>query len=386
MKQIALLSACNDNYGSLLQSCAFQHYLAMLGIDAEIIVYTGRPFLKQILRLFNLPLLRMKTKSVYREVSCKLFRPELQRRFQCRARQFERFRKDYLHIAAPIADRAQLLLCPDRYDVFIVGSDQLWNPVNVGTDFFTLNFVPDHRLKLSYATSFGVDRIPASLTATYRRYLQRFDEVSTREHSGQSLIPEIAGRDVPVVCDPTMLVDRTFWDGIKGEKPLIEGDYIFCYFIGPRPDIRAYAKEFGRKTGLRIASLPHIDEYVTADADFGDVQLFDVGPAEFVNLIANATYVLTDSFHGTVFSVVYEKSFFTFNRFRQEGKGSMNSRISSLLQVLGIPERRIDVEVDMKHLDELTIDYDSVNRNLSLFRSQSVDYLHKLATLIHNRS
>ncbi len=385
MKQIALLSACNDNYGSLLQSCAFQHYMSMLGIDAEIIVYTGRPFLKQILRLFHLPLVRMKTKAMYRDWSCRIFHSDLRRQLLRRSQRFADFRRNNLKIAPVIADRAQLLRCPDRYDVFIVGSDQLWNPINLGTDFFTLNFVPDEMLKLSYATSFGVDRIPALLTAKYRHYLQRFDEISTREKSGQIIIREIAGRDVPLVCDPTMLVDRTFWDRIKGTKSLVEGKYIFCYFIGARPDIRAYAKEIGRKTGLRIVSLPHIDEFVRADVNFGDVQLFDVGPAEFVNLIANAAYILTDSFHGTVFSVLYEKLFFTFNRFKREGAGSMNSRISSLLHVLGISERRIDVCDDVERVCGLTIDYDAVNRNLSGFRTHSLEYLRKLALLINNR-
>lgn len=384
MKSTVLLSACNDNYGSLLQTYAFQQYLAKHKVNAPIIVYTGRPFLRQVARLFNLPLLRMKMRAVYRDWSARILRPALQKQLLERVTCFESFREHYLTIAPAVMSRRQLVECGQRYDAFIVGSDQLWNPINMGTDFFTLNFVPDGKLKLSYATSFGVSNIPVSLRTKYRQFLQRFDMLSTREKSGQILIRDIAQREASVVCDPTLLHGRDFWDSIKGEVPIVKGEYIFCYFIGARIDVRKYAMEFSQKTGLPIVVLPHIDEYVKADEEFGDKALFDIGPAEFVNLIANATYVLTDSFHGTVFSLLYGTPFYTFNRFRSDGGGSMNSRISSLLEIVGVPERRVEVDMSVDDLLEMDLDRDKVEVELSKFRSKSQAYLSEMIEYLNS--
>lgn len=383
MKLTALLSACNDNYGSLLQTYAFQQYLRKHKVDARIIVYTGRPFLRQVARLFNMPLLRMKMRAVYRDWSARILRPALRSQLLERAVRFKAFREKYLTIAPAITSRRQLAECAQRYDVFIVGSDQLWNPVNVGTDFFTLNFVPDGKLKLSYATSFGVSHIPASLHRKYRHYLRRFDRLSTREKSGQTLIRDLAQRDAAVVCDPTLLQERDFWDTLKGEAPIVAGEYIFCYFIGSRADVRAHAMKFREKTGLPIVVLPHIDEYVKSDVGFGDRALYDVGPAEFVNLIAHATYVLTDSFHGTVFSLLYGKRFYTYNRFRSEGGGSMNSRISSLLEIAGAPERRVEVDRLVEELLGMEPNSLKIDQNLAQFREQSIAYVSELIACIN---
>ena len=126
-----------------------------------------------------------------------------------------------------------------------------------------------------------------------------------------------------------------------------------------------------KQTGLRIVTCPFLDNYVESDRQFGDVQLFDMDSADFVNLIRNAAYVLTDSFHGSVFSILYHKQFITFNRFL-EGSNSRNSRIDSLCAILGLGERRYDGDITVIDRE---IAYERVDERIAGLRESSIDYL-----------
>ena len=134
-----------------------------------------------------------------------------------------------------------------------------------------------------------------------------------------------------------MLTDRKRWDELSEDCPFVSEKYIFCYFIGNNPNQREFAKKLAQKTGCKILAIKHIDEYIKSDDDFGDIDYLEVGPKEFVNFIRYATYVCTDSFHGTIFSIMYNKNFFTFKRFSDSQKSSMNSRVKNILSIVGCP-------------------------------------------------
>ena len=186
---------------------------------------------------------------------------------------------------------------------------------------------------------------------------------------------ELTGRDVPVVCDPTALLTREQWDELKSDKKYVDGKYIFCYFLGANPAHREFANRVKELTGYQIVALQHIDEFVKNDLTFGDVTPYDVGPQDFVNLLSNAEIVLTDSFHGTMFSIYYHKNFYTFSRFIEGKKESTNSRIVSILSLMGLLDRKLSATEDATKCLNKTIDWENVQKKLDRFREMSYKWL-----------
>ena len=162
---------------------------------------------------------------------------------------------------------------------------------------------------------------------------------------------------------------------IQKEEPIIKGKYIFCYFLGKNIEHRKFAERLKEKTGYKIVSLNHADEYVKYSDMFADEAPYDVGPAEFLNMIRNAEYVCTDSFHGTVFSLINNVKFFTFRRYNSKSKVSTNSRIDSLLGIVNLKERLINGDEDVEKEIEKKIDFENVNIKLEEFRNSSKEFL-----------
>ena len=278
-------------------------------------------------------------------------------------------------MSGPYTDFAELTQNIGGYTDYIVGSDQLWLPVNVVGDYYTLNFVPDNINKVSYSTSFGVSVVPKKYKQQYIKFLNRIDHLSVREKTGQRLVKELTGRDAELVCDPTLLLNKDEWLKLAvPPKTHIDGDYIFCYFLGTNIAHRKFAERLKAMTGYKIVSINHCDEYVKYSEKFADYAPYDVGPREFLYLIRNAKYVLTDSFHGTVFSLVMNTPFFSFRRFKAN-KVSTNSRIDTLLEVVGLTERILRGDEDVREVTSLPIDFNNVNSELENYRQRSDAFL-----------
>jgi len=382
MKKIGLVAVHNPNYGSLLQTYALHSYLKETGYDNEIILYTKTKGWKQFARLSNLSLVKMKGQVVFRDLYCKLFHRQIFMGLQARKRKFDKFKREYLDFSKEYVGWNSLLKANEVYDTFIIGSDQVWNPINIGTDFFNLLFVHEDKYKISYGSSFGVSAIPTYQMKKTAFYLNRIQSLSTRESSGQRIIEKLTGKKATVVCDPTLLINKKYWDELKGEDKFIGEKYIFCYFLGDNLQHRNFANRLAEKTGLKIVALQHLDEFVKSDIDFADIKPFEAGPEEFVNLICNAEYILTDSFHGTIFSILYHKFFFTFSRFECEGKASTNSRIDSLLELAGIPERHIRATADLNKCLDMQINFDIVDAKMAKYQDLSRKYLDEALAII----
>ena len=247
--------------------------------------------------------------------------------------------------------------------------------MNLGGDFFTMTFIPDDKVKIAYAPSFGVGKIPDSQKEKTKTYLQRIDYISVRENEGIKIVKELAGRDVPQVVDPTILVDKSVWDKAKGQR-LISEEYILCYFISSNSKYRKFAKKLSNKTGLKIVSIPHVDEFVKSDEYFGDIVPEGVGPLQFVNLVSNASYVCTDSFHGSVFSTLYETPFFTFRRCNNNKPDSTNSRLYSFLNLIGMEDRLYNADHELATQDLSNLDFTKAKMNLQKMRNESISYLN----------
>lgn len=364
------------NYGSALQSYATQHILDQLDLENETINYSvaNESFFRRvniILHKLRYPSVRKAKYDKYIGKNKICTSEEYEKGIKSRTKAFDEFVKSQIRFSTPIMDRKQLKEQSLKYSTIIVGSDQLWLPENIEEDYYTLSWVPKGIKRVSYATSFGVASIPSITRKKTKKFLSEMDNISVRELSGANIVKEISGKIAEVVLDPTLLLTKEEWDNLSSGDRIIEEKYIFCYFMAKGESKRKFAKELKEKTGYKIVVLRHLDEFISDDENFGDYAPYDIGPSEFINLIKNAEYVCTDSFHGTVFSIINHREFFTFNRYEKETQGSTNTRLASLLQILGL-ENRINNEVLN---DENTIDYKQVDSKLLKLRDSSIKYL-----------
>lgn len=376
-KQVGICACYSTlNYGSMLQSFATQEAINKLGYTAEFIRYKKKKspafIIKQIPRLLNGNLMFDKWLALKKKLLLSLY-PSVKHSDNQRKELFRKFGDQYYKcFSEEYYGYENLQKAANKYDTVLVGSDQLWTPGGLPTNFYNLMFVPDAVNKVSYATSFGVSNIPWYQKKRTRRYLRRIDHLSVREIRGAEIVGALADREAKVVADPTLLLTAQEWDERIPSKQIVEFPYVFCYFLGENEMHREIAEEFGRKARLQIVSTPALDSFVKRDLAFGDEQRFDVGPDDFVNLIRNAEYILTDSFHGTVFSILYHKRFLTLPRF-SAGVQSRNSRIESILRLAGL-ERRLYRENLIDEIQE-DIDYSEVDKHIEELRRNSYEFL-----------
>ena len=371
----------NHNYGSMLQSFATLVKLEDLGVEYEIIDYSHPRTLEFYLgaagRLANRDFVYSKAR-LFRKKAGKKLHPDFAANEAVRGEKFGRFVKErFRNFSEPINDYLKLRQYAEKFTDVLVGSDQLWLPSGNGTNFYNLMFAPRACNRIAYAASFGVSSIPAHQRKETAEYLDKIRHISLREESGQRIVKELTGRDVPVILDPTMVLTREQWDGAIPDRAVTGGEYLFCYFLGNNPSHREEASALAKSLGLKIVTLRHLDEYIASDEKFGDEAPYDIGPEEFVNLIRHAKYVCTDSFHGSVFSILYHKQFISFNRYG-DGKNSRNSRLDTLFGNIGIDRR---FHGDLKSEIRSEIDYDAVDSKLEVLRGKSDRFIRTALSL-----
>ena len=348
MKQKVGIVSCyfKHNYGSMLQAYATQQILDNMGIENETInVDENIHFINgkkkyYITQIANLSFIKSKLGMIKLKFDKKL-KKDLGKNIAIRDKKYEEFKKEF-RLTKPYKTYKELNEECTRYSDIIVGSDQLWLPVNVIADYYTLNWVEDKINKISLATSFGVSKIHNKYKEKYSKFLNRIENLSVREKSGVKLVKELSQKDAMLACDPTLLLTKEEWQKIAVKDKIVKDKYILCYFLGKSIEHRKFAEKLKQKTGYKIVSLNHADEYVKYSDIFADETPYDIGPRQWINLIENAEYVCTDSFHGTIFSLINNKNFFTFERYNSKNsKISTNSRIYSLLETVQLKERLI---------------------------------------------
>lgn len=378
MSKLAIITGYHiKNYGSALQAYATQKVINDMEIESECIQYEKTKNIKQALRVFNIPLLKTKLSVIYKKLYAKKNYDKIGKNFEIRNQIFDKFVNDNFKISKKYHGYNELKENIKNYDAVLLGSDQVWNPLNFGSHYYTLEFVPNNIPKIAYAPSFGVSKIPNSQKTKTKAYLNRIEYISVREKKGQEIVRELTGREVPVVVDPTLLLTLEEWKKIYRSERIVKEKYIFCYFLGTNKNHRKFANRLKEKTGYKIVTLPHMDEIVKDDFNFGDEQIYNAGPSEFLNLISNAEYICTDSFHGTVFSIIHNKTFFTFSRYEETQNASTNSRLKSLLGILGIEERLYKSTIEPEDVMDDKIDYQAVKEKLNKIKESSKDYLTK---------
>ena len=341
-----------------MQALATERAVEALGHECEILDY----YVGQSNALFRRP---TGPAAAAADAHTALHYAALKRRQQ----RFDDFQARELRITPRRYRSLEELRAAPPYDVYLSGSDQIWNP----------SIFPDRRFdpvffsaftegrKIAYAPSFGVPRIPEGMEEELRGYLAGFSHIAVRETQGRRIVEEITGRDVPVVLDPTLLLRREDWSGLARD-PGISGDYILCYCISRPEALTPYIETLARETGLPVVQLCGIRRPVIRGAKL----VLDAGPAEFLGLFRGASYVCTNSFHGTVFSVQFGKPFFTAAA-PSERKAPELSRTYSLLSRLGL-EGRIIGKGDSA-LPGDAIDWQGAEEKLERARQESLRYL-----------
>lgn len=352
------------HYGALLQAAATERAVESLGGQCEIIDY----YVNQNNALFRKP---TGVGSAAADAHTALHYKALKARYQ----RFETFAKDHLRISGHRFESLEELRNAELpYDLILSGSDQIWNPKIFPDGHFDPVFFGafSQRRKIAYAPSFGVPHIPEGMEEELRRYLREFSHISVREKQGQKIVRDTTGQEVPVVLDPTLLLTAEQWSGMAA-APDLDGGYILCYCISRPGALAPYIHQLAEKTGLPVVQLCGIRQKVHPKARC----VLDAGPAEFLGLFQHASYVCTNSFHGTVFSVQFQRPFFTAVA-PSELAEPESSRTFSILNRLGLTQRIIG-KGDTAGLED-TIDWTAVNQRLCLARQSSLDYLRAALT------
>lgn len=350
-----------------------------IGVDYEIIRYNKRTlsfYLKSLPRFFNKTFIDDRYYQLQRAINYKR-NPAVKANVDIRNEAFRGFDVNFRDRLSVLYGSYKELkkLCGDKYDKVISCSDQLWSPAALGSGFYNLMFVPNEIKKVSWASSFGVHDIPRAQRRRTREYLDRIESISMRENRGAEIVKELTGREVPVLMDPVFAFDKDEWNELVPVSAPEWEDYIFCYFLGDNPEHREAARRLSEQTGKRIVTLRHLDKYVEGDESFGDITPYDVDPVRFLNILRNAAYVCTDSFHGMAFSVIFEKKFVVFDRYSSASAVSRNSRIDSVCENLGLRGRRYAAGDVLSQLCEGEIDYAAVKEKLGSYKSATEEYL-----------
>lgn len=358
-----------NNYGSILQAFALQEYInSFEGIEYEIINQFG----KSITSADNL-LNKLKTIGLRKTLQRAFWKVGI-KGLRERNRKIQMFVNAHLKTSNISYSEETIYRTNSVYDGFVCGSDQIWNPGLVDIDsMYWLGFSDAGKVRIAYAPSIGVDNVDEVMAATIRKNLSRFDAISCRENQGTRLINAILGEDsCMTVVDPTLLAGRPFWDNLS-KKRLIEEEYVFVYLLRGSKEQRKMIEVFAARENIKIVTIPFLEAEYTVwyDFKFGDIKYWDADPNDFVSLIRHAKYVFTDSFHSTVFSILYHIPFFIFPKV---GKAQMN-RITGLLDASGIENRIINVFDDISRLKESKINWKTVDLRLHEERIKSQVYL-----------
>ena len=351
------------HYGAQLQALATMKAIQGLGHDCEIIDYR-LPHTTRTNQLFKKS---TSVRAMASDAHTALHYAAFQRRFN----RFEAFVAEEMALSPRrYTSEDQLRDHPPEYDVYVAGSDQIWNPyIFANKQFdpaFLLDFVAEGR-RIAYAPSLGVPRLPEDKAAELKRYLEPYSALSVREKRGQVVLKEAAGRDARVVLDPTLLLNGDDW-GRLANPDRRQGPYILCYFVSDPGEAAPYALALSQKTGWPIVQLAGARRKIDGASEL----VFDAGPREFLALFRDAAAVVTNSFHGAAFSLQFRKNFFTSMSPKERAEPTF-SRIYSLLSRLGCADRIIGLDTTAPL--EAKMDYDKVYGRLEEARADSLAYL-----------
>lgn len=361
MKKIGIITIHRiNNYGAMLQSYALNKYLTNQGYDVKTIDFRT-PRVAESYKIFY-PINSLM--NIVRNVQALLYSQQLKKR----KKRMEQFLCENLPITNDCYySNESLKKAKLGYDYYICGSDQIWN---VGcsnySEAYFLSFAEDGARKISYAASIGEREVSSENKGIFKELLKDFYKVSVREKYAADSLSKICNKDVYTVMDPVFLLSADQWKDIL-PKTKNKGKYILLYALrGDIKGMRAFVKEKGKQYNLPIV----VVTMNLREMQYKNKKCYDAGPLEFLNLIKNAEYVCTNSFHGVAMAIIFEKKFWAFSH---EDKKNSSARIYNLLEQLGLQERVICHKDSIDF--EKEIDYRKVEERKSIAVENSKSYL-----------
>lgn len=368
MKRIAILTRKSEyNYGTLLQNYALQEAIFSLG-EKRVMTVDDRRLKKDYFERINPHHHKTTVKhKLYKRLDAfkakyigYQFRPLTKKLFL-------RFQKKYIrYYRAKSTDGIN-----QKFDVIISGSDQIWAQAAEPLlyPFYMQDFADSDKVKATYAVSVGSDYSPEN-TEKVKGYLDRFDFLSVRESSSAEILRQYTDKEIVLSCDPVLLLPIADWEKLAGRRN-IEQAYIFCFFLADHDWYYSKAAELleefpGRRVLFYSKKIKNLPDYQ---------QIPDSSPEEFLNYIKYADYVLTDSYHAFLFSLIFHKNLSVFERFHNEANNFQNGRVHEIMERLKIDKKYV-CKHDALNTDE--IDYVIAKREMDLFREESLRYLERV--------
>ena len=339
MKKIGIVTCFLDNYGACLQAFSLQSQINKFGYETEILQYVepeGYDNDKSIIHRFKVNCFTRWVRSIV----SKNYRKKYLFQNACKD-----FRKHYIKLTSrKLYNYKEVEEEATKYDALVCGSDQIWNPTFYGkpNKVYYLGFCKGKK-RIAYAPSIGVSEINVEYREEFKRLVCDIDSISVREKTGSELIMKYTNREAAVVLDPTLLINGYEWRNIVSQKkttsnktlPQDTDKYIFCYLFGDRPFYYQFINNVSRVLGLEVYIIPFSNNQENYDYH----KIFGASPLDFVKLIANASLVITDSFHATAFSINMNTPFYTLLRNADTDINSMNSRVTDILKMVKLEDR-----------------------------------------------
>ncbi len=369
------------NYGAELQCYATQKVLQNIGCDAEIIDYCyykdyrykdskmSEPFVPMTFKERIFYVLKYRIVNRFVDKVLLLFNSNIARRNS----RFAAFHAENTKMSRKYMSMPELYEASMDYDIFVTGSDQVWNPgAQSSIEPYFLTFAPDSARKISFAASFGVSEIEPNLRERYKEYLSRYDFISVREKNACDIVKQLVGKDAECVLDPTLLLTKDEWMKVARQYDNVPERYVLVYTLFESPAIFNLAKKVAKEKGISVLRITKRAYFVSRIEGISNIS--DAGPAEFISLIAGADYIVTDSFHGTAFSINFGIPFLTI----VSSKNNNNSRMESLLKVVGLSGRMVYEEKEVSSLIyNDNIDFKEIENHIKKARVTSMNFLNK---------
>lgn len=366
------------NYGTKLQAYALQNYLKNKGNEVRLINYEGNPsdIQKEKISIKEHPFYRMhnKIKKKYTEKKFNKLKNKYNLEFDKRLQNADEFLFSDANLTEQIKTDMDFKRLNNYFDAFICGSDQIWNPQILNGRYF-LNFVDEDKLRISYAASTSLRYFSEFAQKWMKSWISKFTSIGLREEIGVNMVSQLIADEknlkIQHVCDPTLLLSREEWSSLSNKNIIPDKPYCVIYYLSDNRLHNDVLKFISKEMNLCPIIIP-----MTANTlKKANKKNIEYGPREFLALIENADFVLTDSFHAMIFSLIFKKQFLILKRSSDKNPYSQNERLVGILRMLGIEDRVINKKKDIQKNYNKVIKYELINSKLEKFIESSKKFL-----------
>ena len=375
--KVGILTILNvNNYGAELQCCALYRKLQQLGYDAEVINYLFGIHPEHVFdgekRSVPIPLkqlIKVKLLPVVQNMFCMFH----QKNKRLRNKRFDEFHAKYNHLTSTVYPSVKSLYeAKFNYDVLCIGSDQVWNYMKgYSLEPFFACFDKNNTKKITYASSIGLSSLSVEAEQVFKKELTNFAYISVREQQASEILEKLLNRKIDVVLDPTLILNKQEWIEVAKDDMCPKEKYLLVYIVTIKPCdyVLTLARHIAKRRNLKIVRICRdaYPEHSGSDVE----EILTAGPSDFVGLFSKAEFVVTNSFHGTVFSINFSKPFYSVIKSHH----STNSRLTSILKKLGLEDRIVPVGSQLPVISD--IDFSGPSAKLEAERKLSIEYINK---------